>query len=81
MEKIPKIDIVNKLILAPMVRINTLPFRQLIKKYGADYIFTEEIIARKLITCTRHFNKTLGTFDYVSSKDQMTVLRIHVRYS
>ena len=78
MEKILKLDIVNKLILAPMVRINTTPFRQLIKKYGADYVFTEEIIAKKLITCERIFNKTLGTYDYISSKDQSLCLRIHV---
>ena len=30
-----------KLLLAPMVRIGTLPFRLMARKYSADYIFTE----------------------------------------
>ena len=71
-------DILNKLLLAPMVRIGTTPFRLLVNKYGADLIFTEEIIAKKLITCEKIYNKTLGTNDYVSKKDGFVVLRIKV---
>ena len=37
--------------LAPMVRINTLPFRQVALNKGADFVFTEEIIDRKLLWC------------------------------
>lgn len=34
----------EKLILAPMVRIGTLPTRVLSLKYGADLVYTEELI-------------------------------------
>lgn len=71
-------SILNKLLLAPMVRIGTAPFRLLVNKYGADLIFTEEIIAKKLITCEKIYNKTLGTNDYVSTRDGFVVLRIKV---
>jgi tRNA-dihydrouridine synthase 2 len=73
--------IVNKLLLAPMVRINTLPFRLLALKYGADIVFTEEIIAKKLCVCEKIYNKDLNTNDYLSSKDGSLVLRTHVYYS
>ncbi len=72
------LNIKNKLILAPMVRINQLPFRLLALKYKADLIFTEEIIAAKLAKCERIYNKVLNTYDYISIKDKCLVLRIHV---
>ena len=31
----------NKIMLAPMVRIGTLPFRLLALRYGADIVYTE----------------------------------------
>lgn len=34
----------NKVILAPMVRIGTLPTRVLSLRFGADLVYTEEII-------------------------------------
>lgn len=34
----------NKMILAPMVRIGTLPTRVLSLRYGADLVYTEELI-------------------------------------
>lgn len=34
----------NKHILAPMVRIGTLPMRILSLKYGADLVYTEVIV-------------------------------------
>ena len=71
-------NIKNKLILAPMVRINQLPFRLLALKHKADIIFTEEIIAAKLAKCEKVFNKVLNTHDYISIKDKCLVLRIHV---
>ena len=77
MEKINFIK--NKLLLAPMVRINQLPFRLLALNNGADIVYTEEIIAAKLAYCQKVFNKDLGTNDYISSKDQSLVLRTHVR--
>jgi len=36
-----KLDYRNKTILAPMVRIGTLPTRLLALKYGADIVYTE----------------------------------------
>lgn len=38
----------DKIILAPMVRIGTLPTRLLAIDYGADLVYTEEIIDFKL---------------------------------
>jgi tRNA-dihydrouridine synthase 2 len=34
-------DFVNKLVLAPMVRVSTLPFRLLGLEYGADLVYCE----------------------------------------
>lgn len=46
----------NKIILAPMVRINTLPMRLLALDYGADLVYTEELIDHRLIRCYRKLN-------------------------
>ena len=43
----------NRLIAAPMVRLSTLPFRLLCRHHGADMLYSEELIAAKLHTCTR----------------------------
>ena len=75
MEKPKPNPIKDKLILAPMVRINTIPFRLLCKKYQCDITFTEEIIAKKLMNTERYFNKDLQTIDFFSSKDNCLVLR------
>ena len=55
----------DKLILAPMVRMGTLPFRLLCLYYGADIVFTEEIVDHKLIKCRRVINPVLSTIDFV----------------
>ena len=54
------------LLLAPMVRIGTLPFRLLARRYEADHIFSEEIIDLKLMNTVRMYNPFLGTIDFVS---------------
>ena len=36
-----KIDYRNKIVLAPMVRIGTLPTRLLALQYGADIVYSE----------------------------------------
>jgi len=36
-----RLDYINKLILAPMVRIGTLPLRLLALDYGADIVYCE----------------------------------------
>lgn len=55
----------GKRILAPMVRVGTLPMRLLALKYGADIVYSEEIIDFKILKTTRFDNKILGTVDFV----------------
>lgn len=55
-----KLDYANKIILAPMVRVGTLPMRLLALSYGADIVFTEEIIDWKLLKTTRRINRELN---------------------
>jgi len=68
MEATTKPNLANTISLAPMVRMNTLPFRQLALTHGADYVFSEEIIDRKLISCVRLENPIINTIDYIVSK-------------
>lgn len=51
-----RLDYRNKLILAPMVRVGTLPIRLLALRYGADIVYTEELIDWKLLKTTRRVN-------------------------
>jgi tRNA-dihydrouridine synthase 2 len=69
-----KIDFRNKVILAPMVRVGTLPMRLLALKFGAQLVYTEEIIDYKLIRCKRVVNKVLQTIDYIDD-DAIVVFR------
>ena len=39
----------NALVLGPMVRVSTFPFRLLCHNYGADFMYGPEIIDRTLI--------------------------------
>lgn len=43
----------QKLGLAPMVRVGQLSFRAMCLEFGADYVWSEELIDRKLATCVR----------------------------
>lgn len=54
----------GKLILAPMVRCGTLPLRLLSLRYGADIVYSEELIAWKLRQCERVVNgeRLCGTY-------------------
>lgn len=47
----------NKYILAPMVRVGTLPMRILSLKYGADLVYTEELIDWKFLKSIRLENR------------------------
>ena len=49
-------DYKNKVILAPMVRVSTLPVRLLALEYGADIVFTEELVDWKLLSSVRQVN-------------------------
>ena len=73
------LEYANKMILAPMVRVGTLPMRLLALKYGANIVYSPEIIAQKLVKCKRYENSKLGTVDFmeVAQNDQeKLVLRI-----
>lgn len=64
----------NKVILAPMVRVGTLPMRLLALEYGADIVYSEEIIDFRLLKCQRVVNRILNTIDYID-EDQNVVFR------
>lgn len=59
MEDVKQLSFANKIILAPMVRINTLPMRLLALNYGADIVYTEELIDHRLLRCYRKINGNL----------------------
>lgn len=61
----------NKLILAPMVRVGTLPMRLLALDYGADIVYCEELIDLKMIQCKRVVNEVLSTVDFVAPDDRV----------
>eukprot|EP00026_Physarum_polycephalum_P011045 Phypoly_transcript_11238.p1 GENE.Phypoly_transcript_11238~~Phypoly_transcript_11238.p1 ORF type:complete len:359 (+),score=68.29 Phypoly_transcript_11238:102-1178(+) len=56
----------DKLILAPMVRMGTLPFRLLSAECGADLTYSEELVALKLMKATRVVNEKTNTIDFVA---------------
>ncbi|XP_067640494.1 tRNA-dihydrouridine(20) synthase [NAD(P)+]-like isoform X2 [Eurosta solidaginis] len=74
-EKIIPLDYRNKVIMAPMVRVGTLPMRLLALEFGADIVYTEELIDLKLMRCKRRVNAALGTVDFVDRSDGTIVFR------
>ncbi|XP_033209620.1 tRNA-dihydrouridine(20) synthase [NAD(P)+]-like [Belonocnema kinseyi] len=75
METEERLNYVDKLILAPMVRIGTLPTRLLALEYGADIVYTEELIDWKLLRSIRRENDVLGTVDFIDRTDGTIVFR------
>uniref|UniRef100_K3W5R3 tRNA-dihydrouridine synthase n=1 Tax=Globisporangium ultimum (strain ATCC 200006 / CBS 805.95 / DAOM BR144) TaxID=431595 RepID=K3W5R3_GLOUD len=67
----------NAVCLAPMVRMGTLPLRLLSLRYGADLVYGEEIVDKRIIAATRVSNgiKLLDTVDYVSNSSGSVVFR------
>ncbi|XP_041978936.1 tRNA-dihydrouridine(20) synthase [NAD(P)+]-like [Aricia agestis] len=65
----------NKIILAPMVRIGTLPMRLLALRYGADIVYSEELIDWKFLRSKRKQNDILNTIDFVDQTDGTIVFR------
>lgn len=61
------IDFAGKLCLAPMVRSGELPTRVMALRYGADLVWTPEIVDRKIRTCKRVVNSQLGTVDFLEA--------------
>lgn len=67
-------DYSNKVILAPMVRVGTLPMRLLALRFGADLVYTEELIDYKLMKCRKVINSTLKTVDFIDETDGNNVV-------
>lgn len=51
-------------VLAPMVRLGTLPLRLLALERGASLVYTEEVVDAKLAATERRFDARLGTTDW-----------------
>lgn len=51
-----RLDYSKKIVLAPMVRVGTLPMRLLALRHGADIVYSEEIIDWKLLKTYREVN-------------------------
>lgn len=58
-----------------MVRVGTLPMRLLALDYGADIVYSEELIDWKLLRSVRRINDVLGTIDYLDKTDGTVVFR------
>jgi tRNA-dihydrouridine synthase 2 len=49
--------------------------RLLALEYGADLVYTEELIDWKLMKCKRKVNKVLNTIDYVDPVDKKIIFQ------
>eukprot|EP00439_Symbiodinium_sp_Y106_P062859 s1396_g9.t1 len=58
-------------VLAPMVKGGTLPLRLESLRYGADLVWGEEIIDRKIIGAVRTENSAFGVVEFVSPDEQL----------
>ncbi|KAG5888294.1 hypothetical protein JTB14_006680 [Gonioctena quinquepunctata] len=58
-----------------MVRVGTLPMRLLALDYGADIVYSEELIDWKFLKSVRRVNDVLGTIDYMDLSDGTVVFR------
>lgn len=63
-------------VLAPMVRCGTTPLRVLALRFGADTVWSEEIIDKKLSVCKRVINDDLQTIDFIDPIHGKDVFRI-----
>lgn len=65
----------NKVIVAPMVRVGTLPFRLLALEYGADIVYSEETIDWKILRSEKRFIEALDTTEFFDKTDGTVFLR------
>jgi len=65
----------DKVLLAPMVRVGTLPFRLLAAELGADLVYSEETIDWKLLRSSQRFNEALGSTEWYDAADGTVFLR------
>ncbi|KAG0263943.1 hypothetical protein BG011_007776 [Mortierella polycephala] len=59
------LDYTNAAILAPMVRVGTLPMRLLALEQGADLVYTPEVVDKGIVGAQRVVNEDNGTIDYI----------------
>lgn len=55
-----------------MVRASTTPLRTLALQYGADFVYTEELVDRSISETIRVVNERLGTTDYVKDTSKLS---------
>ncbi|KAI9297295.1 FMN-linked oxidoreductase [Neoconidiobolus thromboides FSU 785] len=55
----------NKRILAPMVRTGSLPMRLTVLDYGADLVYSPEIVDKRIIGSERVWNEQAQSYDYM----------------
>lgn len=65
----------GKVIVAPMVRVCTLPFRLLTIDYGTDLVYTEETVDYKILRSVKRYNEVLGTTDFIDKSDGTVFFR------
>ncbi|KAI8321918.1 FMN-linked oxidoreductase [Martensiomyces pterosporus] len=65
----------NGFFLAPMVRIGTLPMRLLCLEYGADLVWTSEIVDKSIAGCERVVDAKTGVVAYI--KDGRDIFTTH----
>lgn len=57
----------EKFILGPMVRANSAALRWACLHFGADVVYSEELLAQRAINCRRLENTAIETIDFVRS--------------
>ncbi|XP_074864637.1 tRNA-dihydrouridine(20) synthase [NAD(P)+]-like isoform X2 [Carettochelys insculpta] len=67
----PALSFRSKNILAPMVRVGTLPMRLLALDFGADIVYCEELIDLKMVQCKRVLNEVLETVDFIAPNERV----------
>ncbi|KAL2622596.1 hypothetical protein R1flu_002801 [Riccia fluitans] len=70
-----ELDYRGKHVLAPMVRVGTVPLRMLAAEYGADITYGEELIDHKVVKCFRQENEELQTVDFIERDTKEVVFR------
>ncbi|CAI5703779.1 unnamed protein product [Peronospora effusa] len=65
----------NKVCLSPMVRAGTLPLRLVSLRYGADLVYGEEIVDKRIISAVRVPNEILNSVDFISRNGDSVVFR------
>ncbi|KAJ2556652.1 tRNA-dihydrouridine synthase 2 [Coemansia sp. RSA 1933] len=65
----------NGFFLAPMVRVGTLPMRLLSLQYGADLVWSPEIVDLSIVGCERKVSDKTGVISYI--KDGKDIFTTH----